>query len=107
MKNIRILDCTLRDGGRILDCKFENRTILNMAKDLTFAGIDIVEMGFLRDVKLVNYNGNSTFFTQTEQIIPFIPCNRKKTMFVAFIDFDMYDFTNLESCDGKIGRAHV
>lgn len=100
MKNVQILDCTLRDGGRIIDCRFDDKTIANMAKDLTTAGIDIVEMGFLRDHKLVDYQGNSTFFTETAQIAPFIPKDRGQTMYVAFIDLGMYDFSVLEPCDG-------
>lgn len=108
MKNVQILDCTLRDGGRVIDCKFDNRTILNMAKELTGAGIDIIEMGFLRDHKLVDYNGNSTFFTEACQIQPFIPKERRKTKFVAFIDFNMYDFSKLSVCDGSsITRIRV
>lgn len=101
MKNVQVLDCTLRDGGRIIDCKFEDNTIAEMARDLTNANIDIVEMGFLRDHESVQYQGNSTFFTETAQIQPFIPKDRKATMFVAFIDFNMYDFSFLEPCDGK------
>ncbi len=100
MKNVKILDCTLRDGGRIIDCAFENSVIANMTKDLTDAGIDIVEMGFLRDHKLVSYKGNSTFFTETSQIASFIPKEKKEAMYVAFIDFGMYDFSKLEPCDG-------
>lgn len=101
MKNVQILDCTLRDGGRIINCEFENNTISELAKELTNANIDIVEVGFLRDHKLVSYQGNSTFFTETAQIQPFIPTDRKDTMFVAFVDFNMYDFSALEPCDGK------
>ncbi len=100
-RNVKILDCTLRDGGRIIDCKFENDTISGIARNLVNAGIDIVEIGFLRDHKLVDYKENSTFFTETAQIIPFIPEDRKNSIFVAFIDFDMYDFSVLEKCDGK------
>lgn len=78
MKKIHILDCTLRDGGRIIDCKFSDKIISNMDKDLTQAGIDIIEMGFLRGHDLVNYYRNSTFFTEVEQIKPFISKERKK-----------------------------
>ena len=92
MKNIQILDCTLRDGGRIIDCKFEDSTIGNIANELTEAGIDIVELGFLRGKNLVEYKGNSTFFTDTSQLSKFIPDNKKETMYVAFIDYNMYDF---------------
>ena len=46
MKNIKILDCTLRDGGRIIDCAFENAIITNIAKKLTDARNYINSNGF-------------------------------------------------------------
>ena len=63
MKGIQVLDCTLRDGGRIINCEFDDTTIMGMSKELAASGIDIVEMGFLRDSNMVNYKGNSTFFS--------------------------------------------
>lgn len=95
MNKIRILDCTLRDGGRIIDCKFDDQTTLDMANNLSIAGIDIIEVGFLRDHSLVTYNGNSTFFTEVPQINRFIDPS-SQTMYVAFIDYKMYDFNLLE-----------
>lgn len=100
MSNIMILDCTLRDGGRIIDCKYKDSDISNVCRDLTYSGIDIIEMGFLRDDKIVNYNGNSTFFTDVNQINKYIPDNNK-TLYVAFIDYDMYDFSKLRICEGN------
>lgn len=101
MKNVQVLDCTLRDGGRIIDCKFDDLTIGNMTRDLTDSGIDIVEVGFLRSQELVEYRGDSTFFTEVSQISRFLPeQNQKNTMYVAFIDFNMYDFDKLEKCSG-------
>ena len=47
MKNVQVLDCTLRDGGRIINCKFEDMTIYNIANELTKSGIDIVKLGAL------------------------------------------------------------
>lgn len=99
MKNIRVLDCTLRDGGRIINCKFDNMTIYNIANELTESGMDIVEVGFLRDKEVVNYNGNSTFFTDVSQISQFIPKNKRNTMYVAFIDYNMYNFEDLTERD--------
>ena len=83
MGNIKILDCTLRDGGRIIDCKFTDNVIAELTKELTEANIDIVEMGFLRDNKLVQYHGNSTFFTETSQLSAFLPANKRNTMYTA------------------------
>ncbi len=100
MKNIKVLDCTLRDGGRIINCEFEDRITRAISKELTKANIDIVEVGFLRGHDLVDYKGNSTFFTETSQIAKVLPSNRRNTMFTAFIDYNMYDFSKLELCDG-------
>lgn len=99
IKNVQILDCTLRDGGRIVDCKFDNGTIMNLTRDLTDAGIDIVEMGFLRSNDLIDYKGNSTFFTDFQQISEYIPENKRNAMYVVFIDYKMFDFESLDICD--------
>ena len=72
MRQVKVLDCTLRDGGRIIDCKFSDVDIMNIACGLSQANIDIIEMGFLRDPKVVNYTGNSTFFTKVSQVNKFI-----------------------------------
>lgn len=101
MKNIKILDCTLRDGGRIINCAFEDQETKDIIERLSNAKIDIVEVGFLRDHKKVRYKGNSTFFTDVDQIKPFIEKDRKSTMYVAFIDYGMFDINELKVCDGK------
>lgn len=100
MRNVKILDCTLRDGGRIINCAFPDPQIKRITYLLEQSGIDIIEVGFLRDWHNVKYNGNSTFFTNEKQIVPFLPSNRV-SMFVAFIDYGMYDFSSLEKCDGS------
>lgn len=108
MKNIKILDCTLRDGGRIIGCRFTDNVIAELTKELTEANIDIIEMGFLRDHKLVEYQRDSTFFTETAQLSAFIPANKRNAMYTAFIDFDMYDFSCLEKCgEGSVTGIRV
>ncbi len=101
MKNVKVLDCTLRDGGRIINCAFKDLEIKEVIFRLTNAKIDIVEVGFLRDSGSVKYNGDSTFFTDVEQIIPFLDKKQTNTMYVAFIDYGMFDFATLRDCDGK------
>lgn len=100
MKNIHVLDCTLRDGGRIINCAFPDTEIKDISVRLARAKIDIVEVGFLRDWRKVKYEGNSTFFTNVDQIRPFIDKRQKGTMFVAFIDYGMFDFESLTPYDG-------
>ena len=100
MKNVRILDCTLRDGGRIIDCAFPDQEIKEIANRLADAKIDIIEVGFLRDYRKVNYQGNSTFFTDVDQIRPFVNREKKTTIYAAFIDYGMCDIDTLGPFDG-------
>lgn len=97
--NVKILDCTLRDGGRIINCAFPDSQTRRIIYYLQQAGIDIIEVGFLRDWRNVTYRGDSTFFTQTGQIAPLLP-KEKRATYVAFIDFGMFDIDSLEAYDG-------
>lgn len=99
MKNVRVLDCTLRDGGRVIDCEFPDQEIKEISKRLVNAKIDIIEVGFLRDHRKVKYKGDSTFFTDVEQIRPFINRNNKNVIYTAFIDYGMCDIDSLKAYD--------
>lgn len=101
MKGVQILDCTLRDGGRIIDCDFGDQTIIGIGRQLLKAKIDIVELGFLRDIS--EYKNGSTFFSSCEdadQYIEKINVNSKdKSNYVLFVDYGLYDITRL--CNAK------
>lgn len=100
MKNIMLLDCTLRDGGRIIDCAFPDDEIKEIAQGLSDSHIDIIEVGFLRDWRKTDYKGNSTFFTDVSQISGRIGNKNKGIQYVAFIDYGMFDFDSLAPYDG-------
>ncbi len=102
MKNIEILDCTLRDGGRVINCEFNNDTIIGLGKLLIKARVNIVELGFLRDN--VVYNGNSTFFSKVDEAEKFIAKIKNKSelngaKFVLFVDYGLYDVAKLEKAN--------
>ena len=40
MKRVQLLDCTLRDGGYLVDAQFGNTVIKGMIKGLSESGID-------------------------------------------------------------------
>ncbi len=97
MKTIQLLDCTLRDGGRLFDCKFNDYEIAEICRRLSLSNVNIIEVGFIRDSIKVNYLKNSTFFTSIEQINKFIPENTR-TKFVAFVDYGMFDIGAIPDC---------
>ncbi len=47
---IKLLDCTLRDGGYINDWNFGNKVIYDILKKSLETGVEIIEAGFLRNV---------------------------------------------------------
>ncbi len=51
---VKLLDCTLRDGGHVNNWAFGSKTIKNVVNCLNLAGIDIIELGLLRNVASSN-----------------------------------------------------
>ncbi len=47
MKNIKLLDCTLRDGGYVNDWLFGQNHLVSVLERLVTANVDIIEIGFL------------------------------------------------------------
>lgn len=47
MKSIKVLDCTLRDGGYVNDWMFGTEEAKDMIRRISSAGIDYVELGFI------------------------------------------------------------
>ena len=98
MTKTQILDCTLRDGGYINDFQFGEYGIRKIISQLTNAGIDIIDCGFLEDAE---YDSNTSVFNTVEQIANFLPEDRKSTMYVAMACYGEYDITQLSAYDGK------
>jgi 4-hydroxy 2-oxovalerate aldolase len=90
MRSIRILDCTLRDGGFVNDWNFGIGSIENIIARLDKAGIDIVEIGFID--KRRQYDVNRSIVPDTDSIKPiFENLDISNSMIVAMIDFGTCD----------------
>lgn len=97
MKHVQLLDCTLRDGGYLVDAQFGNTVIKGIIKGLADSGIDVVECGFLKDEPHVK---GSTIFNHAAQLRSFLPEDRRQTSFVCLADYSRYTISNLEPFDG-------
>lgn len=62
MADIKILDCTLRDGGYVNKNTFGYKNIGRIIDALNESGIDIIECGYFKDTSDV-YSNNITEFT--------------------------------------------
>lgn len=86
MRSIKILDCTLRDGGFVNDWNFGLGTIESIISRLNKAGIEIIEIGFLD--KRRKYDENRSILPDAESIKPiFKNLDIQDSMIVAMIDF--------------------
>lgn len=84
--DIKLLDCTLRDGGYVNDWKYGNSCIQYMLQRFIKSGVDIVEIGFLDERR--EYDKNRTIFPDTESMNKvFGKVNKQNTTLVAMIDY--------------------
>ena len=93
---IKLLDCTLRDGGYINDWNFgfdETKDIIN---HLEKSKTDIIEIGFLKDE---TYNINRTVFNDIKLVSNFLT-NRNKDLQYALM-VEVFNPIKLEKLDKK------
>lgn len=86
MRNIQVLDCTLRDGGFVNDWNFGMGSIVSIIGRLVKANIDIIEVGFIDNRR--PYDFNRSIFPDTDSIKPiFKNLDTDKAMILGMIDF--------------------
>lgn len=96
MNNIKVLDCTLRDGGYCNKWLFGAENINRILTGLISANVDIVECGFISDRE--DYDINRTKYTDFCQIDNLLPPKRDNTQFVLMMNYDEYKVENLPLC---------
>ena len=97
MKNIKLLDCTLRDGGFINNWNFGEDGIVNIIERLDEANVDIIEIGYLREY--VDYEINETQFPHTKYIGNIMPKQfSMRPMVVAIIDYGNFGLDKILPC---------
>ena len=88
MKNVKVLDCTLRDGGYCNEWKFGKENILKIIRGLSAANVDFVECGFLSN--LVENDSEKTIFSTIDVISELIPEKLKNKKYLVMINYGEY-----------------
>ncbi|MBR4173952.1 MAG: aldolase catalytic domain-containing protein [Lachnospiraceae bacterium] len=98
MKNIQLLDCTLRDGGHINHSEFGEDVIKSIIRDLASSGMDVIETGFLQNCE---YDPDRAMYNTIEEAKRVLPKARPAHVKYALMaQADLYDFSKLEDNDG-------
>lgn len=98
-KKIMLLDCTLRDGGYVNDWKWGYSRAKDIIRALTRANVDVVEVGFLRNVE--GYNPDITVCNRIEELNKLLPQDRGNTMYSAMAMRSNYDINKLAEYNGE------
>ena len=91
---IRLLDCTLRDGGYLNDWEFGRSNIINIFERLVSAGMDIIETGFIDERR--PFDENRTIFPDTECANRLYgKLDKGNSMIVGMIDYGTCGIDNI------------
>ena len=96
--DLKLLDCTLRDGGYINDWHWGYHQARAIIRFLTKAKMDFVEVGFLRNVD--NYDEDVTVCNTIEELNRLLPKNPGNTVYTAMAMQSNYDINKLSEYSG-------
>jgi len=98
MRNIKLLDCTLRDGGYVNDWEFGHNNLISIYERLIDAGVDIVEVGFLDDRR--PFDINRSIFPDTESCEKIWgKVGKRPPIVVGMIDYGTCSIEHLQPCE--------
>lgn len=98
MNDIKLLDCTLRDGGYINDWEFGHDNLVSIFERLVESNIDIIEVGFLDERRPFDINRSIMPDTDSVKKI-YGNLDRKHAMIVGMIDFGTCGLENISLCN--------
>lgn len=90
---IKILDCTLRDGGYNNNWEFGENNILKIYNSLIESGIDIIECGFL--TKKLKCTKEQSLFDSVKRISEVFKPTNNNNLSVCMINYGEYDLKDL------------
>ena len=97
--DLKLLDCTLRDGGYVNEWKWGYHNARAIIRFLTKAEVDFVEVGFLRNVDV--YNEDITVCNTIEELNRLLPEKKGKTRYSAMAMRSNYDINKLTPYSGQ------
>lgn len=91
--SIKILDCTLRDGGYVNNWEFGKCNIENIISKLSSSNIEVIECGFLSDSNV--WTKDQSKFNSISEMEEYIVNPNKHTMYVGMINYGEFDVNDI------------
>lgn len=94
MNTIKILDCTLRDGGIVTNFYYGKDVIQSIIDGLYRANVDYIELGYLDST--ANRSDGYVVYNHIEEMEEIIPHDRKGIHFVAMCDVGKFNLEDIK-----------
>ena len=108
-EKIKLLDCTIRDGGLVNNHDFDIRFVREVYKGLSAAGVDYMEIGYKNSKRLFSSKEFGKWkFCDDEDIKKVIDGIESKTKISVMVDVDRVDIEDiLPRKDSPVGMIRV
>ncbi len=95
-EKIKVLDCTIRDGGLINNHDFDTRFVREVYKALSAAGVDYMEIGYKNSKRLFSSKEFGKWkFCDDSEINKVIEGIESKTKISVMVDVDRVDIEDI------------
>ena len=98
MGNIKLLDCTLRDGAYITESNFGEYALKGIIDKMQKAGTDIIECGWLKNSP---HKAGTSFYHTPQDLERYLIKKDSRLIYTVMIDWDRYDLSLLPQYDGR------
>lgn len=98
MGNLKLLDCTIRDGGYLNDWDFGHDTLTSILERLVSSRVDIIEVGFLDERREFDINRSIMPDTASVEKI-YGNIDKGNAMVVGMIDYGTCSIENIQPCN--------
>lgn len=98
-RNIKLLDCTLRDGGIVINFDFGTDRVEKIKTCLENSGVDFIECGYI-DAKKGTADGRTCYDNEQSIKSTMLKSGKKEGVtYVAMIDYGTFDLNTLKEKD--------
>jgi len=98
MNDIKLLDCTLRDGGYVNDWEFGHDNLLSIFERQVDAGVDVIEVGFLDERR--PFDINRSIMPDTKSVAEIWGSVKQKPEAVfGMVDYGTCAIENIQPCE--------
>lgn len=107
MYNVKLLDCTLRDGGYVNDWHFGHDNMVSIFERLVDAGVDVIEIGFLDERR--PFDMDRSIMPDTDSVGKIYgKLDRRQAMIVGMIDFGTCSLEHIRpACESFLDGIRV